>query len=320
MLIEQAFFNLPEVLAGTRYPKLEYESGLVMALTHALLQELNGRNANNPLSYFQIERLYRSGGNFPYTNTKRFLRADLFVNLSQLGIGNKHVRQYGWKHRNWLEAKFFRNSNSNRTHNVAYVLADILRLAILVPEGTNSLPLDDPRYRSSSARYFLHVYDDDPKNYLALSNKKWLKLLVTSGKHTLEIKGLQSLAKSIIEKLGDVTELEVKLEVQNRVIEPIYVEQQPAYYCVLSRLDKIKVERDNVWFEIDLNGSISESKKHAYNEIVGYVAENISLKPVDVKADDDEKVDEEEFLLDIESIEVAEPEWDDPLPPNWIQP
>ena len=46
MLFEQAFYYLPEIMAGANYPAQDYEGGIVGAYTMALLQALNGRNIN----------------------------------------------------------------------------------------------------------------------------------------------------------------------------------------------------------------------------------------------------------------------------------
>lgn len=62
MLIEQAFFSLPEVLRGTGYQSQSFESGIVSALTLSLLQVQNGRNVPNPIGCLQSERLYRIYG------------------------------------------------------------------------------------------------------------------------------------------------------------------------------------------------------------------------------------------------------------------
>lgn len=62
MLIEQAFFSLPEVLHGTGYQSQSYESGIVSALTLLLLQVPNGLNVPNPLGCLRSERLYRIYG------------------------------------------------------------------------------------------------------------------------------------------------------------------------------------------------------------------------------------------------------------------
>ena len=108
MLIEQALFSLPEVLTGGGYPKQDYEGGIVAALGQSLLQELNGRNAVNPLSHLIAERLYLKTGFAGANGKKRYLRADLHLNLKPLRLGTKRLSGFGWRHSNWIEAKFFR--------------------------------------------------------------------------------------------------------------------------------------------------------------------------------------------------------------------
>ncbi len=62
MLIEQAFFSLPEVLHGTGYQSQSHDFGIVSALTLSLLQVLNGRTVPNPIGCLQSERLSRIDG------------------------------------------------------------------------------------------------------------------------------------------------------------------------------------------------------------------------------------------------------------------
>src|ERR1039457_333080 len=106
MILEQAFFALPEVLHGSGYQQQDYESGLVSALSQAVLQVLNGRNVPNPIACIQNERLYRPNGLYHGLDQPRYLRADLFLDVSRLHVANRRLSQYGWRHRIWIEAKF----------------------------------------------------------------------------------------------------------------------------------------------------------------------------------------------------------------------
>jgi hypothetical protein len=284
MIIEQAFYNLPEILCGSRYPRQEYESGLIVAFTLAILQELNGRNARNPLSYFQAERLYRSRGNFPRSDTPRPLRADLFVNIRGLGVGNRKLRQYGWRFNNWLEAKFFRGQtdngrrhSGNKTNYTAGVIEDLLRLSILVYEN--------PPSRSCSSRYFLHVYDSDPKLYLPFRNRRWLRNLTQPGIQQVDLDNLDDEVSTVKNIIGDITDVAAYLMVFNQVIVPRYWEHFPAYYCILSRLDHIKVRFNDFDFEITPEGYVNESGRWAYKTIVGHLASNIHLQESDQSID-----------------------------------
>lgn len=280
MLIEQAFHNLPEILCGSHYPQQDYESGLVVALTLAILQELNGRNAQNPLAYLKAEKLYRARGRFPRAVAARPLRADLHVDLRALHVGNRTLRQYSWKHFNWVEAKFFRGQtdngerhSSNKTNHAAGIIEDLLRLAILVYER--------PGTTSSSARYFLHVYDASPDLYLPFRNRKWLRNLTLPGSQEVAISELNNEVATIKRIIGPITDLEVEISAFNQVIGPLYRKHFPVYTCILSRLDSFKVALDQCQFEVTPEGQVIESERGAFKTIVGYLASNIRLQDKD---------------------------------------
>ena len=156
VLIEQSFFSLPEVLHGSGYQTQSYESGIVSALTLSLLQVLNGRNVPNPIGCLQSERLYRNDGLYQPGGSPRYLRADLFADVNRLYVANKRLSQYGWRHHLWLECKFLRGQAGevgnqhagNKSPATGAILADLLRLALLVPETAS---------KTHSSRYFLHV-------------------------------------------------------------------------------------------------------------------------------------------------------------------
>ncbi len=107
MIFEQSFFNLPEILVGARFLEQAYETGITGAFAMAVLQELNGRNVNNPLAHIQLEHSYQ----VPDGSAKRSIRADMFLRTQNIGVSNKNLDSYGWRHSNFLEAKFIRDSS-----------------------------------------------------------------------------------------------------------------------------------------------------------------------------------------------------------------
>ncbi len=175
MLIEQAFIQLPEILNGSRYQQQNYEAGLVGAFSLAVLQALNGHNTPNPIGCLQHEKLYRTNGAYAGAQNPRYFRGDLFLNIARLYVVNRRLSQYGLRHHAWLEAKFFRNQagpqgnahSTNKAAHAAAFLADLARLATLVPEAA---PL------SCAGRYFFHFYDADPRLYLPSKGKSWFRL------------------------------------------------------------------------------------------------------------------------------------------------
>lgn len=178
MLIEQAFMALPEFLVGAPYEIYEHEGTLVMAFSMSLLQELNGRNINNPISVIRGEAAYETGS---------AKRADLHLRLDSLGIRTDGLRQYGYRDQAWLEAKFCRRHRSGAkqgkqkitgTDAVTEILADVIRLSCLPPETMNS--------PSSHGRYLLHAYQGCAEDFLPLgedgANRVWARAMLKSGR------------------------------------------------------------------------------------------------------------------------------------------
>jgi hypothetical protein len=276
MLVEQAFFHLPEILHGSGYQPQEYESGIVGAFSLALLQALNGRNASNPIGCMQHEKRYREEGIYPYVPTPRHLRADLYLDTFRLHTATRRLAQYGWRHHNWIEAKFLRGQTGNadrhspnKTNHVAAHLADLVRLATLVPED-GSL--------SISGRYFLHVYDAPPEYYLTYS-RPWCRPLVTPGSQNLTFQALEQEVGSVLNLLGSLPELSLAIRITNFVIEPSDTSHLPCYWCVLTRFDGLAILHGEYTAIVFPDRSIWLSSIDSLDRIAAFVATTIQVPP-----------------------------------------
>jgi len=276
VLIEQAFFSLPEVLHGSGYQTQSYESGIVSALSLSLLQVLNGRNVPNPIGCLLSERLYRYDGIYNQGAQPRYLRADLFADVNRLYVANKRLSQYGWRHDNWLECKFLRgqagNGDShagNKSPITGSVLADLLRLALLIPEPGN---------QTRAGRYFLHVYDADPKFYLTFRGRPWCKSLVAVGEQEIHISQLDAEPNTIKRLIGELPGLDVKLRVTNFHAGPLHVEHRPVYWCWLTRIDKVEASLGDDSVIINLNRTITQTGG-GLTTIAAFLAERIAILP-----------------------------------------
>lgn len=276
MLIEQSFFSLPEVLHGAGYQTQSYESGIVSALTLSLLQILNGRNVPNPIGCLQSERLYREDGRYRPDGQPRYLRADLFAKIDRLYVANKRLGQYGWRHDNWLECKFLRGQAGNgdghagnKSPITGSVMADLLRLSLLVPEK---------RAKTSSSRYFLHVYDAHPRFYLTFQGRPWCKSLVKVGEQELTFSDLDDEPKSVKKLIGSLPDLSVTLNVTNFHAGPLHVEHRPVYWCWLTRIDKVTASLGQHNVVIDVNRRITQST-NGLAEIAAFIAERLAILP-----------------------------------------
>jgi hypothetical protein len=321
MLIEQAFFNLPEILVGSRYPTQDYEGGVVAAFSMAILQELNGRNANNPISHLIAERIYQVDrmliGNvekrkdewrFRYqinpfkdgNNKPRYLRADLHVSLGGLRTGSAALARYGWRHSNWIEAKFFRdcfNSHSpSKPTNGGHLAADLIRLMALPP-------IEHPRKKKPvlnngtisyqgifTGRYLLHLYQGNPLNYQALrrnksgekpgGRRKWLESLLAEGDHKIEGLDLANEGDSFMGPLNQsLDKLGVVASITNFVLKPTLDEKrEDAYWCILTRVDSFTLRLGADTWSVQSDQTSIESGDGAFERIRSFVGDHVHAK------------------------------------------
>jgi hypothetical protein len=308
MILEQALFHLPEILTGSGYPRQSYEGGIVGAFSLALLQSLNGRNIPNPISCLHAERPFRlEGWKRGNTKMKRYLRSDLHLDLDDNPVGSERLSAYGWRFRNWIEAKFFRKSTTNAQQNTAGLLADLLRLLALVP---NLRPVDGDQ-RTVTGRYLLYIYEAfDPTVYLsynrqiggATEQRKWLVPLVKGGdgkcpKIKLSDYETSGVLNQINPKLGD---LEVEFRATSWRIGPMFdlgpkVRQ---YVCILTRINSFTIARNGISLSVDPDRTITyrPSYKEFKSEVREFVGQWVNLKPGTEtrKPDALEEPDEEE--------------------------
>lgn len=299
MIIEQAFQILPEILCGSRYPGQEYEAGLVSAFTMAVLQELNGRNAPNPLGCIRGECLY-DGGGFGGT---RWLRSDLVVDTSRLRVASSKLGDhYGWRHRNWVECKFMRQRGQGpvgtKTQITALMAADLVRLATLIPEA--------PGVPSSNGRYMLHVYDRTPPSYLAerrnantngpQGTRRWTKVIVQPGQHECVVNDLSlepATAQAFTGPLGDYT---LRATLTTQAILPIAVPADPPklYWCYLTRLDGVSVALQGRSFSLSTSRAVTEGHAGDFEWIRSTVASLLgTVAPDEEEPPEDPPTDEE---------------------------
>lgn len=266
MIIEQAFVALPELLLGNHYAVQDYEAGIVGVLSMAILQELNGRNVVHPIRHLQAERRYDPASS---------RRVDLHVNVKRLMIANRRLGNYGWRHHNWVEAKFYRNKSQNRRHATnkstfqGQLIADLIRLTCLVP-----LTLGD---RDSNGRYFLHVYDDEPKYYLV--DRPWVRALHEAGRQDVVLNQLVKESNTAKKKFGEeLQQLQIQMTVTNLVNFPITTaEPGTHYWCILTRLDAFSVSLGRHSFWIHTNRLTGESVAGDYAHIAQSVSANLGV-------------------------------------------
>lgn len=288
MIPEQALFNLPEILTGSGFPDQHYEGGVVGAYSLALLQALNGRNVPNPIACLQTERPFRGTEGWPTNdpNEFRYLRGDLYVNLDELKIASERLSAYGWRFHNWIEAKFFRRTTTNKQQNTGSLLADLLRIIALVPSERG-------KGKEITGRFLLHVYESFTiGQYVTIKKqtgggsepRKWLKPLITHGHHTcprlkLSEYEVEGMLGEINANLGDI---EIEFEATSFRIEPVQDlgAQRKQYVCILSRIDSFTLWRGATSFTVGSDRMVSEipNAQAVRANIQEHIAKWISIK------------------------------------------
>lgn len=287
MIIETAFVNLPELLTGSRYPTQDYEGGIVGALSLSLLQKLNGANINSPLAAIQLERLYRKT-NFwvDEAGNSRHLRVDLHLNLKGFRTASRGLSAYGWRHNNWLEAKFFRASTTGQMQNTASLLADLLRLMTLVPIERAK----NDQSRTNSGRFLLHVYHGQPQDYLSINRRQngidsergWLAPMLDYGRwETDDYVDLRSETNGILQqinrRLGD---LQIRYTCTNYIVEPVAdVAEENFYCCILTRLDSFSVRLNQATWTVREDRTFSNQQ--SFQQISDFVGKYINIKEIE---------------------------------------
>ena len=321
MLIENAFHYLPEILSGSNYAAQDYEAGIVNAVSLAVLQELNARNVLNPLAGLSVEKLYSPLGFERPDNSstkKRHLRADLFIDTSRTMIGSEGLSRFGWRHKNYLEAKFFRPDSASSTNNAAALLGDVIRLCCLVPpivtrsnqkKIPNPSPCDgnpsyDGKYRNICVgRYLLHVYEGPVETLMGKKTRGWAKELRSPSGSKIEVKIGDDKADTFKKALSnDLRDLIVKVDFTNHVISQLQETGKTHYLCVLTRIDSFTVSLGDLsWIEDGNRGGL-ESKPGAWRELQAKVGKHLLFSSKLKKKGEDLPPNDDE-LENLENVE-----------------
>jgi hypothetical protein len=246
VIIEGAFFKLPEVLIQNRTPGDHYEGTLVSQLAMAVLLELNARNMPQAIHRIHIERPY------PARESERAPgRADLYVNLEDMFPAALHdpFAAYGIRPDNWLEAKLFarigeRAGTETKTSNAAVIALDILRLCLFLPESQWG--------PSRNARYILLISDRDLAEYVAFSRqapnpprREWLSALLSPGTHdpAIAFKEEPRSFRSVIPSQDEAFTADLAISIRSRCVQfaPIAPAGTNSYFGSLIRILGFKI-------------------------------------------------------------------------------
>ena len=151
----------------------------------------------------------------------------------------------------------------------------------------------------------MHVYDDEPKYYLAYQNRPWVKSLHQSGRQDIVINLLTEESDTAKRQFGAALEhLKIQATVTNLLNFPVSTPvNEKHYWCVLTRFDAFSVTLGDSWFQIHANRVTRESQPGAHAAIVNTVGKELGV----IKSSESVEVNEADGpIVDIGAEDVAD--------------
>lgn len=254
MLVESAFFNLPELLSQQRAEVVNEET-VRHHFAVALQLELASRQIERPYEFVATEHPYPIQDPSPYQR-----KADLRLRLRGVfgdpleSSGHLYLQRYGVRDLIWFEVKALlgrtRSSTHPTTSNARDVLRDLLRTSLLPEEEVGSAS-DSISGCTTNGRYVLLVTDDKPSQFLALNRRSgsrdWLRCLVSEGRSELAVDLADepaSLRAAVGDGFKDVN-LRMSLSTHTRSFAPGWIrgdERMAYYWGRLIQINSFEVE------------------------------------------------------------------------------
>lgn len=248
MLIESAFLKLPELMLSNYSHNGNVEAMVVHHLATGMQMELNSRSVPFAYSHITIEK--------PYPKQRRtgtVFRADLLFESVGTIPSVARLEQYGFKEKQWLEAKTFFSKGSSSpatTQNVGRVVKDVIRLCLLPEELQGRI--------SQNGRYVLLVFDKHPTKYLAYSGRDWLRKIFEERTPSVSIE-LNSEKPSLVSSIVGQNSINARVDLSLSVLhfEPSVEIPAPVYWGYLFRIDKFAISINDKSIQSD-----GEDKEH----------------------------------------------------------
>lgn len=236
MLIEAAFFKLPEILTSRFDHADTYEGTLLSSFVACIMMELNSRNIPNSYEHVVTEKPYPT-----IAPGQRRWRADLLLKLEGAVSVRGRRELYGMRELSWLELKgFFEATRSTstppKTVQAGLVLRDLLRVCLL--------PEELPGKIRQNARYILVVLANAPRESLPFGGRAWLEELFREGQGQPQVQLRDepaSLRRGVGEGFVSQPDLDVRLAVQTHVFEPQGTVPSPVFWGYLIRIRAFRI-------------------------------------------------------------------------------
>jgi hypothetical protein len=277
MIVEAAFYKLPELLTSRFDHEDIYEGTLLSSFASCVLMELDARNVPNTYQHVVTEKPYptmSAGG--------RRWRADLLIKLeSAINLDGRRLL-YGMRPLAWIELKgLFQSTRSSstppKTQNAGALLRDVLRVCLLPEEFQGRI--------RQNARYILVVFANPPSDSLPFGDRSrsWLEPLFTLGESDIEIhlgEEPEKLRVAVGAGLVD-GELAVKLRIRTHVFVPQGTVPSPVFWGYLIRVEAFTVTTPmgEIMLEDRPDDDWSARRVDQLSVVRGYVVDRIRRAP-----------------------------------------
>lgn len=251
MVIENAFWKLPEFLTSNFIHTETFEATVVHLFSVAILMELNARNIPRYFQHVATEKPYPTKG-----LNDRPIHADIFVNLNEAYPGHGYIDSYGTRYQNWIEAKAFLSTVRKRsapplTENVGRIIRDLLRICIFPEELQGKI--------RQNGRYLLLIFSDSPSKSLAMSTntqkRLWLSNLLSEGYCSMHLK-LTDEPKVLRQAVGpgfiDTPDLTIDVKFRTMVFRPDE-NAQARFWGYLIRIQYFRISFQNLEIQFEDN-------------------------------------------------------------------
>ena len=248
MLLEGAFFKLPELILSNMQNRGKVEAMVVHYLATGLQMELNSRSVPFSYNHITVEKPYPVQG-----SSGSVLRADLLFDASGTIPSTCRLDQYGFKEKQWIEAKTFftkgKKPNPPKTQNLGKILKDFLRLCLLPEELQGSIRQNE--------RYVLLMFDAHPSKYLAYSKREWARTMFEEDLANFLI-DFKKEPKSLVKAAANLDQLDAIMELsfKKNSFQPLLETPLPIFWGYLFRIQKFKIVINGT--EISSNGEPDE--------------------------------------------------------------
>jgi hypothetical protein len=276
MIVENAFFKLPELMTSSFDHADTFEATVVHFVALAINMELNSRNIPRPFEHVFTEKPYPTSADL-----SRRLQADLYLRLEGAIPTSGRMALYGTREINWIEVKAFlgstrKASSPPKTENAGYIFKDFIRLCLLPEELQGKI--------RQNGRYLIAVFSNDPAKSLAFSSREsprtWLQGAFTEGVSDgeIDVSNEQKTFRSALGLKNDGSlDLRASLTLRTLAFQPEGSTPSPVYWGYLIKIlgFTIKVPEAAISFEDRIGDhwdskrikSLKSVRKYVFNKI-----------------------------------------------------